>query len=56
MVTYAGDIRVHVAREFMRLLEVEPCMKTLVGMVKCPFCASRVSVCILYDRMMRVWE
>lgn len=31
VVAYAGDVRVHVAREFTRLLSAEPGVKTLVG-------------------------
>ena len=40
VVAYAGDVRVHVAREFIRLLGGEPGMKTLVGMVEGSFFAS----------------
>lgn len=31
VVAYAGNVRLHVAREFTRLLSVEPGIKTLVG-------------------------
>ncbi|KAH8981961.1 CAS/CSE protein [Lactarius hatsudake] len=31
VVAYAGDVRVHVAREFTRLLSAEPGVKTLIG-------------------------
>ena len=40
VVAYAGDMRVHVARVFTRLLGAEPRMKTLVGMAKGSFIAS----------------
>jgi exportin-2 (importin alpha re-exporter) len=40
VVAYAGDVRVHVAREFTRLLGAEPGMKTLAGMAEGPFFAS----------------
>ena len=40
VVAYAGDVRVHVAREFTRLLGAEPGMKTLVGMAEGSFFAS----------------
>jgi hypothetical protein len=32
VVTYAGDMRLHVAQEFTRLLGAEPGVKTLVGL------------------------
>ena len=31
VVAYAGDVRLHVAREFTRLFSAEPGVKTLVG-------------------------
>ena len=40
VVAYAGDVRVHVAREFTRLMGAEPGMKTLVGMAEGSFFAS----------------
>ena len=40
MVAYAGDVRMHVAREFTRLLGAEPGTRTLVGMVNGSFFAS----------------
>ena len=40
VVAYAGDVCVHVAREFTRLLGTEPGMKTLVGMAEGSFFAS----------------
>ena len=40
VVAYASDIRMLVAREFTRLLEVEPGMKTLVGMAEGSFFTS----------------
>ena len=40
VVAYAGDVRVHVAREFTRLLGAEPGMKTLVGMAEGSFFVS----------------
>ena len=40
MVACAGDVRVHVAREFTRLLGGEPGMKTLVGRAEGSFFAS----------------
>ena len=39
-VVYAGDVRVHVTREFTRLLGAEPGMKMLVEMVEGLFFAS----------------
>jgi exportin-2 (importin alpha re-exporter) len=32
VIAYAGDVRLHVAREFTRLLGAEPGVKTLVGL------------------------
>lgn len=32
VVAYAGDVRLHVAREFTRLFSAEPGVKTLVGL------------------------
>jgi superoxide dismutase len=44
VVAYAGDVRVHVVREFTRLLGAEPGMKTLAGMAEGPFFPSLGSV------------
>ena len=49
MVAYAGDVRVHVAREFTRLLGAEPGMKTLVGMAEGSFFASLGVSTVWYD-------
>ena len=40
MVAYAGDVRMHVAREFTQLMRAEPGMKMLMGMAEGSFFAS----------------